>query len=75
MQANYARRPDKESPLWDPYAPLIYLWTADEADNNRAWIVVYHGGIYSKLKNLGAASNGFRAVREPSVIETAMKHH
>lgn len=64
-QARYQRRPDKESPLWDPHAPLIYLWTCEEADDDRAWIVVYHGGIHSKPKNLGAASNGFRAVRDP----------
>ncbi len=40
-RAKYERRPDKESPLWDQYAPLIYLWTADEESENRAWIVVY----------------------------------
>ena len=64
-QANYRRRPDKESPLWDPYSPLIYLWTADELDEQHAWIVVYHGGIYAKPKNIGSPSFGFRAVRDP----------
>jgi hypothetical protein len=64
-RASYDRRPDKESPLWDPFAPLIYLWTAEEADEDRAWIVVYHGGVYDKPKRIGAASFGFRAVREP----------
>jgi hypothetical protein len=63
---SYARRPDKESPLWDPYAPLIYLWTADEASQYRAWIVVYNGGVYAKPKATGSPSFGFRAVREPS---------
>lgn len=63
-QASYARRPDKESPLWDPHAPLIYLWTSEEASAHDAWIVVYHGGIHAKPKKLGAASNGFRAVRD-----------
>ena len=29
-RASYGRRPDKESPLWDRFAPLIYLWTAEE---------------------------------------------
>jgi len=60
---HYARRPDKESPLWDPYAPLIYLWTSEEADDRRAWIVVYHGGVYAKPKAVGSPSFGFRAVR------------
>lgn len=62
-QASYARRPDKESPLWDSLAPLIYLWTADQAPGDRAWIVVYHGGVFAKPKATGSPSNGFRAVR------------
>jgi hypothetical protein len=63
--ANYKRRPDKESPLWDPFAPLIYLWTADEVDDKTAWIVVYHGGVHEKPKAIGSPSFGFRAVRSP----------
>jgi hypothetical protein len=65
-RAGYDRRPDKESPLWDQYAPLIYLWTAEEESKERAWIVVYHGGVYAKPKNVGSPSFGLRAVREPS---------
>ena len=61
----YDRRPDKESPLWDQYASLIYLWTAEEESEKRAWIVVYHGGVYAKPKAVGSPSFGFRAVREP----------
>lgn len=61
----YDRRPDKESPLWDQYAPLIYLWTAEEESKDRAWIVVYHGGVFAKPKAVGSPSFGFRAVREP----------
>jgi hypothetical protein len=63
QQPRYDRRPDKESPLWDPYAPLIYLWTSDEADADRAWIVVYHGGVFAKPKKVGSPSFGLRAVR------------
>jgi hypothetical protein len=62
---SYDSKPDKESPLWDPFAPLIYLWTSDELDQQRAWIVVYHGGVYAKPKNIGSPSFGFRAVRAP----------
>jgi hypothetical protein len=65
QQPHYQRKPDKESPLWDSHAPLIYLWTSEERDEQNAWIVVYHGGVYAKPKLLGAASLGFRAVREP----------
>lgn len=62
--ATYNRKPDKESPLWDRYAPLIYLWTSEEHSEQLAWIVVYHGGTFTKSKNLGASSLGIRAVRE-----------
>ena len=64
-QASYKRKPDKESPLWDPFAPLVYLWTSEQRDDDHAWIVVYHGGIYAKSKSLGSPSFGFRAVLEP----------
>jgi hypothetical protein len=63
--AKYERRPDKESPLWDPYAPLIYFWTSEEASKESAWIVVYHGGVFTKRKATGSSSLGFRAVRAP----------
>jgi hypothetical protein len=66
QRANYQRTPDKESPLWDPLAPLIYLWTSEEASKDQAWIVVYHGGVYAKNKHLGSSSLGFRAVRQPT---------
>jgi hypothetical protein len=64
-RVRYKVRPDKESPLWDPYAPLIYLWTSEEESRQRAWIVVYHGGVFAKPKNVGSPSFGFRAVRQP----------
>jgi hypothetical protein len=63
---SYVRLPDKESPLWDPYAPLIYLWTNEEDSRDRAWIVVYHGGVFTKPKAAGWSSLGFRAVRDAS---------
>ena len=67
-QATFQVRPDKESPIWDPHASLIYLWTSESMDNDRAWIVVYHGGVFSKRKRTGSPSLGFRAVKdvEPS---------
>jgi hypothetical protein len=65
QRPTYVRRPDKESPLWDPYAPLIYLWTAEEMSTDEAWIMVYHGGVFAKPKAVGSPSFGFRAVRDP----------
>jgi hypothetical protein len=66
QQPTYDRRPDKESPLWDSYAPLIYLWTSEEVDADHAWIIVYHGGAFTKPKRIGSPSFGFRAVRKPA---------
>jgi hypothetical protein len=51
--------------LWDQYAPLIYLWTSEELDEDYAWIVGYHGGVFSKPKAIGSPSFGFRAARKP----------
>ena len=62
---SYQVKPDKESPIWDPYASLIYLWTSEVVDRQRVWIVVYHGGVYPHPKNIGSTSHGFRAVRDP----------
>lgn len=62
---DYELRPDKESPLWDQYGSLIYLWTAEEASDDKAWIVVYHGGVFVKTRAVGSPSFGFRAVRDP----------
>lgn len=62
-EASYKIPPDKESPLWDPYSPVIYWWTADEKNQDYAYIVVYHGGVYAKKKT-SAGSFGFRAMKK-----------
>lgn len=51
-EANYSFPPDKESPLWDIYSPIIYFWTSEEKDKDNAYIVVYHGGVFSKPKKM-----------------------
>ncbi len=65
-KAFYKRTPDKEPPLWDRYSPVIYYWTADtdERDGRKAKVIVYHGGVYPKMKNSGQDSLSFRAVRD-----------
>jgi len=68
-QARYTLTPDKESPLWDAHSPVIYYWTADSpavsADGiERAYIIVYHGGIFTKRKTDGQAYLSFRAVKD-----------
>ena len=42
-RATYNIEPDKESPLWDPDAGVIYWWTNTAFDAQRAWTVSYGG--------------------------------
>ncbi|MHC5012176.1 MAG: DUF1566 domain-containing protein [Planctomycetota bacterium] len=63
--ASYARRPDKETPLWRPKSPVIYLWSATPAGSGKAYVAVYHGGVFAKNVTNHGASFGFRAVRPP----------
>lgn len=63
--ASYQLTPDKESPLWDVHSQVIYYWTAEgpEDDDQRAYIIVYHGGVYAKMKIDGQNYLSFRAVK------------
>ena len=65
-KAVYERTPDKETPLWDVHSKVIYYWTADTSakDNRKAYIIVYHGGVYAKRKTDGQSYLSFRAVKE-----------
>lgn len=65
-KAVYERTPDKESPLWDVHSKVIYYWTADTSlqDKNRAYIIVYHGGVFERFKTESQPYLSFRAVRE-----------
>jgi hypothetical protein len=58
--------PDKETPLWVPGWSPIYLWSADEYDEQEAYYVSYHGSIISyQPKSWGNPRHGYRCVREP----------
>ena len=64
--AHYDRRPDKESPLWDPHTKIIYWWTSSEAaaaPETRALIIVYDGKVWPRPKDANRGYLGFRAVR------------
>jgi len=65
-KAVYQKTPDKESPLWDVHSKVIYYWTADTSarDEQRAYIVVYDGGVYDKRKIDRFGYLSFRAVRD-----------
>ncbi len=65
-KAVYDITPDKESPLWDVHSKVIYYWTSETyaGDESRAYIVVYHGGVYNKLKTDSQDYLSFRAVKD-----------
>jgi hypothetical protein len=62
--ASYAKKPDKETPLWDPHSSVIYYWTGTMAENDKAYIIVYHGGVFAKNIYNKSASISFRAVKD-----------
>jgi len=62
-RAIYQTKPDKESPLWNPYSQVIYWWTATEVDDERAYIIVYDGKVWPRSKDIRPAYMGFRCVK------------
>jgi hypothetical protein len=65
QEAEYARQPDKESPLWDLHSPAIYYWSSTEVDAGHAWVVTYNGQVLAFEKNRRSPSIGYRCVRRP----------
>ena len=62
-QAIYNLRPDKESPLWNVYSPVIYWWTDTEVDDKYAYIIVYDGKVWPRGKRIRPDYLGFRCVQ------------
>lgn len=64
-KATYVKKPDKETPLWDMHSKVIYYWTADTAmkDDQKAYIMTYHGGVFTKKKTDCQVYQSFRAVK------------
>lgn len=58
-------RPDKETPLWAPDHPFIYMWAASEHDSTRAHYVCYNGWVQRQPKSWGNPRHGHRFVRDP----------
>ena len=63
-QAVCRRTPDKETPLWGPDIPFIYMWAAHERDSARAYYVSYNGWVRHQPKSWGNPRHGYRFVRE-----------
>jgi hypothetical protein len=66
-KAEYTFEPDKESPLWDSWSPVIYWWTSTSIDEESAYKVVYDGQAWPTRKKTRAAHLAFRAVRDVRV--------
>jgi hypothetical protein len=63
-KASYRTTPDKESPLWKVHSQVIYWWTATEADQEHAYIIVYDGKVWPRAKAFSAGYMGFRCVTQ-----------
>jgi hypothetical protein len=57
--------PDKETPLWNPDAPPIYYWAANELDERDAYYISYNGFVSTQPKTFGNPRHGYRCVRSP----------
>ncbi|KAA3646718.1 MAG: DUF1566 domain-containing protein [Chloroflexi bacterium] len=62
-KASYETRPDKESPLWNVCSQVIYWWTANEVDDEKAYMIVYDGKVWPRVKDFGPPYLGFRCVK------------
>lgn len=63
-KASYEMTPDKETPLWDPHSMIIYYWTSDKEGKDRAYIIAYNGGVFTRDADSRFGYLSFRAVRE-----------
>ncbi|MCG2768978.1 MAG: DUF1566 domain-containing protein [Anaerolineae bacterium] len=64
-KATYRTTPDKESPLWNVHSQVIYWWTATEADEEHAHMIVYDGEVWPRAKQFSLPYLGFRCVKQP----------
>ncbi len=62
-RTSYKSKPDKESPLWDIYSQVIYWWTADEIDEEHAYMIVYDGRVWKRDKTWAPNYFAFRAAK------------
>ena len=67
MRPTYQTKPDKESPVWDIYSPIIYYWTSTEVDSTKAFIIVYNGQVVKRSKKWDADYLSFRAVKSTTL--------
>lgn len=64
-KASYTIAPDKETPLWDTYSRVIYYWVSgDTGKEDTAFIIVYDGGVFTRIRASRYGYLSFRAVKE-----------
>ncbi len=62
-KAYYEITPDKETPIWDSHSRIIYYWVQSESDSDKAYIIVYDGGVFERYKDRKYGYLSFRAVK------------
>jgi uncharacterized Ntn-hydrolase superfamily protein len=70
-KAYYDMTPDKESPLWEIYSPVVYWWTATEVDDKFAYKITYNGMVFRSNKMTRERTQSYRAVREVTSLDTS----
>jgi hypothetical protein len=62
-KAFYEKKPDKETPLWDSHSKVIYYWVQSGPAPDKAYIIVYDGGVFARDKERKYGNLSFRAVK------------
>jgi hypothetical protein len=62
-EVQYKIKPDKETPLWNPHSQVIYYWTNETTDEERAYLVAYNGVILKRSMKFGPNYQGYRCVK------------
>lgn len=66
--ATYQVQPNKDSPLWKKYSPVIYWWTATEVDN-AAYRIVWNGQAHAVPKKARWGYLAYRCVQDPGPLD------
>jgi hypothetical protein len=67
-EASYRIQPEKESPLWRRYSPVIYWWTATEDGPKDAFRIAYNGYVLSVDKRGWGDYWSYRCVCSPETV-------
>ncbi len=71
-KAYYDLTPDKESPLWEMYSPVVYWWTSTEVDDKYAYKIAYNGMVFRSNKMTRERTLSYRAVSDITSLDTSI---